>query len=389
MKIKKYYILSELANYLLLLTVLYSAVGMINIFYGFNIMPQMYIAIAFYVMIVYFTRKIKFSYSGTLVGALDLIIAFFIFLLPIGIPTKVIIILIGIATLLLNIKYFTSKPFYTIYELPIPFILAPVLGFLYSDYIRNTFYMVYFFALAIIFVLLYYIRLFNTNAFVLASERNKYDKMPYKEMIINDMKLAVPFIVISVLLMILVNFDFMDAVMVKIYAVFTDVFVFFAKYVLAAIRWLIETFIEEADEPLEPIKLPEIEDEIRESAFINILGYVIFGIVAIVLVLLVAITVRNIIKSMRGARKDILEDNIETGMTEVKERITRTRKSKDSSLSSIRKKYKKTIEKLAKKGYQLFWFHTPNERSKDVLDKNKIDINELTKEYEKDRYSHL
>ena len=51
--------------------------------------------------------------------------------------------------------------------------------------------------------------------------------------------------------------------------------------------------------------------------------------------------------------------------------------------------YKKLIEKKAKEGYQIYKFHTPRERSEDIMKKMNADVSYINEMYEKERYGQF
>lgn len=391
MKTKIYYYLGELFNILMVMVLLYSLAGAFCYLYELNFGPFLAIGLLMVVLFSYFIRRLKFPYAGIIVVILQVVLMFGMFFIPIPVNFGyfVFIFMISFVFLVLNARFYMSQVYSHFAELHIVFIAVPVIGYLAMDIKNSSKYMIFFFAMSILFVMFYYARSFFSNAFILASQRGQYDRMPYAEMIKNDSKLAIPFVAISALLMSLVNFDFLDDVFLKAYDSVISVIRFIFRYIFLFLEWLITFLITDVDEESKIQQtVQNVEEEVAESQFFNVLAIIIFIFIAIVLLIMFIKIIMETIKAMKGVKGSVKESLVDTDMVEIKERLKgrKSRRSQEANLSELRKRYKRTIEKKSKEGYSVLYSHTPRERAKDLMDKKNFDINELSEQYQAERY---
>ena len=123
-----------------------------------------------------------------------------------------------------------------------------------------------------------------------------------------------------------------------------------------------------------------VVDVISAVVYVLALAFIIFLFVKIVI---------SIIKFFLMKREHAGLEVEVNDMVEVRENIKIERTRNNEKLGKIRKKYKKYVEKKAKKGYELKKYQTPKERAEDIHKLMNEDIYELNAMYEKERYGHV
>ncbi len=302
---------------------------------------------------------------------------------------KVLLLIVSISFFILNFAYWFANHNDGFTYVAIGFALLPAAGYLYADIMHIRAAMTLYFVLGVSYIILYYIRLLSINAFSLSQEKKEMDKMPFEDMIKNDSKLSVPFIVISAVLMILSRFDAIDTLALKVYLVFADLLGKAILFVLNAIDVIYNFLFGSEAVYTERVPLGNNFEEAKESPFFNTVSWVIFFLIGALLIFLMIKTLISVIKSIvmkRELASQTIKD--EDGMIETREKIVKVKKKHDDKLSKIRKKYKRTIEKKAKAGYKIDKSHTPFERANDIKTKLNDDIFELNQMYEKERYQN-
>ena len=268
-------------------------------------------------------------------------------------------------------------------------VLIPAVAYLIADILSLRFTMLAYFIMGVAFIILYYLRLFFSNAHLLSIERRNNDKMPFDDMLRNDSKLAIPFIVISFVIMVVAKIEKLDSVALYLYEKFADFLGFLLINVLSFIDKLLTLLLGENTE--DPVMLMEMAEEgeyVSDPVF-NIISTIIFIILAIIMVFVIVKIIISVIKSLSVSREIQTQTIEEEDMIEIREKIVRKRNEKKDKLSKIRRVYKKAIERNIKKGYELKKFQTPRERAEDIQKQMKEDIFELNALYEKERYGQF
>lgn len=294
------------------------------------------------------------------------------------------IIFCEVAFLMINMWWYATKLYfgcayvsiYAVVMIAIFFIIADIKGAKGPMDLLFAFGMVYFF--------MNYVRLYCTNVNVFSREKERNIKMPYDEMIRNDSRLALPFMIGSILFMISLKVDFLDNWFVKIYMKLI-------VYIREGLVYIIET-LDELFKKLFPSVQVEpmtfyFEQEVGEvTLFENIFSSIIVTLIFGFAVFLIITMVIKMLKSFE--KKEFSTENSvdEIGMVEIRERIQKT-KTKKEKLSPIRKQYKQTVLKCSKKGCTIYKSHTPSERAVYINKEINNDIFDLTDRYTKERYS--
>ena len=268
-------------------------------------------------------------------------------------------------------------------------VVIPALLYLIADVLSLRLTMFVFFIFGVAYVILYYFRLFFSNAHLLSIERKNNEKMPVEDMLKNDSKLAIPFIVISFAIMVVAKIEKLDTWALFLYEKFTGV--------LRIVFWKFFTFVEMVfnylfggteDDIVYVQDLMEEESPAANPIF-NIISAVVFVILALALLFLFVKAIISIIKSLSVGREVQTQTIEDEGMIEIREKIVRKRNEKKEKLSKIRRIYKKAIERNIKKGYELKKYQTPRERAEDIQELMNEDIFELNSLYEKERYGQF
>lgn len=270
--------------------------------------------------------------------------------------------------------------------LPVAFVLLNALAYLYCSVKKNSPGMIVFFAAGILFFLLFYIRHFFYHASLLSKEREQDERMPYADMLKNGSVIAFPFVLLSVVIMLLVKIDFLDRYALAVYHFIRKIAAFIIRIVLYIVHFLAGLIMPDSD-PDQTAVVMEAFEEADSNIVLQILSAIVYlvALAAVIFVLVrIVIAVIKLIPMKRNLSPQVIE---ESDMVEIRERIVKTEREHEEKLNGVRRRYKKTVERAAKKGYAINTSHTPRERADDLREKLGNDIRELTKEYESVRYS--
>ena len=286
----------------------------------------------------------------------------------------------------LDIAYWMKRKTEGFVYIHIAFILIDAIAYLYATVKERYAGMYLFFLLGMAYFLLYYIRLFFANATLLAKERAQDEKMPFSDMLSNSSTVALPFVLLSLLVMLFVRADELDPYLLAAYRFCMSIFMKIVRFVVWLVSLLAGLFFE--SETLQnPGAVEEGIEQMHHSLLVEILFTILyFSLLAVALYLLIRLVLALLkrIPMKRSLTPEIIED---ADMVEIRERIVKSERTKEEKLPKIRKRYKKTIEKAAKHGYGINRAHTVRERAADFLDQRGEDISALSAEYEAFRYS--
>ena len=394
MKSKKYYNLAEACNFIMIVLLYISVVEIWDVMYK---VPFNYVLPLGTVLMLLFSLAIRTlfgkmnSFLNTFVvyGLLHIIPLLAIIFVPIDPLQKMAFIFVFVVIFVTNMRgYFKAKGQGFEY-VGVVLVLIPAVAYLIADILSLRFTMLAYFIMGVAFIILYYLRLFFSNAHLLSIERRNNDKMPFDDMLRNDSKLAIPFIVISFVIMVVAKIEKLDSVALYLYEKFADFLGFLLINVLSFIDKLLTLLLGENTE--DPVMLMEMAEEgeyVSDPVF-NIISTIIFIILAIIMVFVIVKIIISVIKSLSVSREIQTQTIEEEDMIEIREKIVRKRNEKKDKLSKIRRVYKKAIERNIKKGYELKKFQTPRERAEDIQKQMKEDIFELNALYEKERYGQF
>ena len=285
---------------------------------------------------------------------------------------------------ILDMAYWMKKKTGGYANIPIAMVVLNAAAYLYSDVKKNTGAMILFFALGIVYFLFYYVRLYFGNAANLAGEKTQDEKMPFGDMLKNSAVVAVPFVLLSVLAMVLIRIDALDKYALIAYDFIMRIVGRVARIVLLIIEWFASLIVVDDSETLTRSVLEFGMEE--QNVVLRVISAIVYlASLGLLLFLLVRVVIAVIrwIPMHRNLKPQVIE---ESDMVEIRERIVRTTDGRGEKLSKIRKKYKKTVERAAKRGYKVEGYHTPKERAADLIAKTGEDIRELSGMYELERY---
>ena len=394
MKSKRFLALAEISNFIMIYLLL-AALGEIwDMIYKRPYLPILPVGIFVLLLFSYTIRTVfnstKFLLNHFAVYALLHVIPLLLVLfLPFDFLYKLFLFGLFMLLLITDLKsYFETKGEGFSY-ISVIFVLVPAFAYLFSDIFDFPFAMRYFFVIGVLYVLFHYLRLFFENAYFLSIEKKNNDKMPLDDMLRNDSKLAVPFIVMSILIMVLTKIEAFDKVTLFLYLKFARFVGFMIEKITELADYLYDLLFGDAEDVTMRITFEEITETQESSAVFNIISGVMFFVVLAIVIFVFIKIILSIIKSVM-VKKEVNTMTIEDeGVIEIREKIVRKKVQKKESLSKIRKLYKKTIIKNIKKGYELKTYQTPRERAEDINKMMSEDIFELNALYEKERYGQV
>ena len=394
MKSRRYYNLAEAANFIMVVLLYISIAEIWDVMYKvpFNyVLPTgtFLLLIFSFVLRMMFGKMKSFMNNIFVYGLMHIIPILALIFVPVEPLYKMAFAFILFIIFITNMRSYYKAQGQGFEYVGVVLVLVPAIGYLVADILGLRLTMLVYFIIGVAFVILYYFRLFFANAHLLSIERKNNDKMPLEDMLRNDSKLAIPFIIISFVIMVVAKIEKLDSFALFLYLKFAAGLRFVLTYVLKFIGWIFDMLIK--GDPENTILTME-EADVTEGAanpVFNIISIIIFVILAVVLIFVFVKILISVFKSL-SVRKEIQTQTIEDeGMIEIREKIVRKRNEKKDKLSKIRRIYKKAIERNIKKGYELKKYQTPRERAEDIQKQMNEDIFELNSLYEKERYGQF
>lgn len=394
MKSRRYYNLAEAANFIMVILIYISVVEIWDVMYkvpfNFVLPAGTVIMLLFSLAIRMIFGKMKSFLNNFVVYAIThVLLVLGIVFVPIDPLQKMAFAFVLFIIFITNMRSYFKAQGQGFDYVGVVLVLLPAIGYLVADILSLRTTMFAYFVIGVAFVMLYYFRLFFSNAHLLSIERKNNEKMPLDDMLRNDSKLAIPFIVMSFVIMVVAKIEKLDSLALFLYDKFAAGLRFVLGYVLKFIGWLFDLLIRSDEEiPVAIMEETEVVDDAANPVF-NVISIIIFVFLALVLLFVFVKIMISIIKSL-SVRREIQTQTIEDeGMIEIREKIVRKRNEKKEKLSKIRRIYKKAIEKNIKKGYELKKYQTPRERAEDIQKQMNEDIFELNSLYEKERYGQF
>ena len=385
MSVKKYYYLSEIFNSIMIFVFILSLEWVARL--TIKSYPTVLSACLLFAVILY-SFLIRLTRLHLIVYTIIHLITFGIYLfIPLPFEEKVIAGFLFLIFAALNIRHKALDSEEGFADIPIFFVVVPVIGYVVTEILDLTKLSTLFFILGMIYFVAFYLRLFFTGAFLIAVEKEKDDKMPYRDIIKSGSRMAFIFIVISAVVMILVKVDALDPILIQA-----------SLYCIKGITWviygiiyaylLLMNFIGQSSDGVGTDNLMnQFMYEKKSNPVVDVISAVVYVLaLAFIIFLFVKIFI-SIIKFFLMKREHAGLEVEVNDMVEVRENIKIERTRNNEKLGKIRKKYKKYVEKKAKKGYELKLFHTPREREEDMRNKYNEDMHELNVLYEKARYT--
>lgn len=306
-------------------------------------------------------------------------------LLPIPKDNMGFFVMIEIVYLIINVWYYFTRLYYGLAYISIYCIVSFAVEFFIADVKGFDAQTELYFAFGIIYFFMHYIRLFMSNINMFSLEKNKNNNMPFWEMIKNDSKLTIPFICFSLIVMFSLKVDFLDTWLGKAYNYLIGYVRDGLTFLIDFLDYLFNLIFKSYDVVVKPPVF--VADSAKEpSVAMNIVSTtVVIGLILLA-IFIVCYSAYRFLKSVETKDFEAKTSIEENGMIEVHERI-KSKKVKKEKLSSVRKQYKQTVERIARKGVSVYTNHTPDERAEYIKKESKENIDELTKKYKKERYS--
>ena len=385
MSVKKYYYLSEIFNSIMIFVFILSLEWVARL--TIKSYPTVLSACLLFAVILY-SFLIRLTRLHLIVYTIIHLITFGIYLfIPLPFEEKVIAGFLFLVFSALNIRHKALDSEEGFADIPIFFVVVPVIGYVVTEILDLTKLSTLFFILGMIYFVAFYLRLFFTGAFLIAVEKEKDDKMPYRDIIKSGSRMAFIFIVISAVVMILVKVDALDPILIQA-----------SLYCIKGITWviygiiyaylLLMNFIGQSSDGVGTDNLMnQFMYEKKSNPVVDVISAVVYVLALAFIIFLFVKIVISIIKFFLMKREHAGLEVEVNDMVEVRENIKIERTRNNEKLGKIRKKYKKYVEKKAKKGYELKLFHTPREREEDMRNKYNEDMHELNVLYEKARYT--
>jgi hypothetical protein len=385
MSVKKYYYLSEIFNSIMIFVFILSLEWVARL--TIKSYPTVLSACLLFAVILY-SFLIRLTRLHLIVYTIIHLITFGIYLfIPLPFEEKVIAGFLFLVFAALNIRHKALDSEEGFADIPIFFVVVPVIGYVVTEFLNLTKLSTLFFILGMIYFIAFYLRLFFTGAFLIAVEKEKDDKMPYRDIIKSGSRMAFIFIIISAVVMILVKVDALDPILIQA-----------SLYCIKGITWviygiiyaylLLMNFIGQSSDGVGTDNLMnQFMYEKKSNPVVDVISAVVYVLALAFIIFLFVKIVISIIKFFLMKREHAGLEVEVNDMVEVRENIKIERTRNNEKLGKIRKKYKKYVEKKAKKGYELKLFHTPREREEDMRNKYNEDMHELNVLYEKARYT--
>ncbi|MBO4311116.1 MAG: hypothetical protein J5856_08650 [Lachnospiraceae bacterium] len=393
MKTKSLYFFSEVSNFIMVVLFNISVAQLWDLAYKKPFSPVLTIGVFLLLLYSYLLRKIfndrsAFWNNIILYSVLHVILFVVIILIPIPVDYKALFFLLFIVYTILDIRNYFVKRGETFDEFSVMLVVVPAFDYLLADIFRLNFLMKIFFAIGVLYVGFFYLRLLLQNSYYLSMERKNNDKMPFKEMVGNDLKLSIPFILVTFAVMISARIEAMDRLFLFVYYKFASFLGFLIIKFLEIIEKIFEFLFGNDEEEI--VMFNQLPEEIGEgSAAFNLISNIICTIIVIGILIFLIVTAIKAIRFIMQKREVATLTIENEDVVEIREKIVRKRPLKKENLSKIRKQYKKIVIKNIKKGYEIKKHHTPKERAEDIKNTMKNNIDEINELYEKDRYGQF
>lgn len=385
MNVKKYYYLSEIFNAIMIFAFVLSLEWILRL--TVKSYPTIMSACLLFAVIL-FSFLIRLTNLHLLVFTIIHLIMFGVYLfIPLPLDEKVIAGFLFLLFSALNIRHKALNSDEEFADIPIFFVVVPVIGYIISEVLNLGIISILFFTLGMTYFISFYFRLFFSGAFLIAAEKEKDDKMPYRDIIKSGSRMAFIFIIVSAVFMILAKVDALDPILLKV-SLYCIKGITWVVYGVIYVYLLLMQFIGKSNEELGAQNmLNQFIYEEKSNPIIDFISGALYVLAVAFIIFLLVRVIISIIRFFLMKRNHAGLEVEVNDMVEVRENIRIERKRNTEKLGKTRKKYKKYVEKKAKKGYDLKLFHTPKEREEDIKNKLNEDMHELNVLYEKARYT--
>ena len=280
MKSRRYYNPAEAANFIMVILIYISVVEIWDVMYKipFNfVLPAgtfMMLLFSFVLRMVFGKMK-SFLNNFVVYGLLHVFLVLGIIFVPIDPLQKMAFAFVLFIIFITNMRSYFKAPGQGFEYVGVVLVLLPAIGYLVADILSLRTTMFAYFVIGVAFVMLYYFRLFFSNAHLLSIERKNNEKMPLDDMLLNDSKLAIPFIVMSFVIMVVAKIEKLDSFALFLYDKFAAGLRFVLGYVLKFIGWLFDLLIRSDEEiPVAIMEETEVVDDAANPVF-NVISRII------------------------------------------------------------------------------------------------------------------
>lgn len=385
MNVKRYITVSDYINLIMLYIVSLVLISTAELYFEGSISLGAYLFVVLFLFLVKFIReKIHNSFLFISLHLIPVAAAIFI---PFGMTDNVLLFLFVVLFIILDVKYIIESTDEGLMYLPLFLLVIPIICYFVLEYMGLPLASYIVFLCGVVYFMLFYVRRYITDIYLIAGDKTMTDKNLLKDMIVSDNKLILPVLVSVFAIMIIVRVPFVESLLKSGFDILMDGVSFVISLVFRFFEWIGSLLTGDPS-----AALPTSGDDAfvyqEPSLFVIILSYVLSAAIIVTIIVLMVKAVIRIVKELATGHVPRFESINHGDMIEVRESITRTRqhRSNDRNLNECRKKYKKTILKQVKKGYDLDVSLTPNERKNDIQKSMKNDISEITKAYEECRY---
>ncbi len=389
---KKYVICADLLNLLMLflLSVIISwccVVGISGSFYAEAAAGMAVLLVLLYLLRLYV--KNLFLYI-----ALHVVLFAVLFTLPLPVIAAAELIAFLIVFTITDFAFWTDATLHGFYYVHVSCCLFFLMAYAYGGYKDAQEMQSAAYVMGILFLGLYFLRLYFENGIKFSKEKQMNEEVPLKQMYAQSVKLILPLVGIFVVCMFLIQSKTLADFLLTVLRLIVEKIIYFINWLISilprikganiAISELPEELFFAADAPPYWVQMLIRLLEMFISA--AIVGFLIF------------ISLRGVYRFFRtyllrnGREEHLL---FYQDMSEKREWISEKKEQTDKHLfgrlsgaEKIRRLYKKKIRALERSGYRINRSDTPMERAADVYESRGEDILEATAVYEEARYGN-
>lgn len=389
---KKYVIYADLLNLIMLflLSVVISWCGAVGM--GGSFCAEAVAGMAVLLVLLYLLRlhvKNLFLYI-----ALHLVLFAVLFSLPLPVIAVAELITFLIVFTITDFVFWTDATLHGFYYIHVSCCLFFLLAYAYGDYkdaqeVQSAAYI-----MGILFLGLYFLRLYFENGIRFSRDKQMNEEVPLKQMYAQNIKLILPLVSIFVVCMFLIQSETLAEFLLVVLRVIVEKVVYFINWLISILPRIQGANAGMAELPAKLLLAANAPPGLLQM-LIRLLEMLVSGAVTGFLIFILLRGVYRFFRTylLRNGREERLllyQDMSEKRewISDKKERVEKRLFGTLSDAEKIRKLYKKKIRALERGGYQINRFDTPMERAADVYESRGEDIVEATAVYEEARYGN-
>ncbi len=389
---KKYVIYADLLNLIMLflLSVVISWCGAVGM--GGSFCAEAVAGMAVLLVLLYLLRlhvKNLFLYI-----ALHLVLFAVLFSLPLPVIAVAELITFLIVFTITDFVFWTDATLHGFYYIHVSCCLFFLLAYAYGDYkdaqeVQSAAYI-----MGILFLGLYFLRLYFENGIRFSRDKQMNEEVPLKQMYAQNIKLILPLVSIFVVCMFLIQSETLAEFLLVVLRVIVEKVVYFINWLISILPRIQGANAGMAELPAKLLLAANAPPGLLQM-LIRLLEMLVSGAITGFLIFILLRGVYRFFRTylLRNGREERLllyQDMSEKRewISDKKERVEKRLFGTLSDAEKIRKLYKKKIRALERGGYQINRFDTPMERAADVYESRGEDIVEATAVYEEARYGN-